>query len=408
MDVSRSYDAHLVPLSEIDDRLARLRKALREHDLDGALLLQNVDVFYFTGCMQNGILFVPAGGDPLFCVRRSFERAAAESPIAGIVRLNSVQDLPSIIAAHHGNRLRRVGMELDTVPAAMYRRFSRLFSEATISDVSKPIRKIRARKSPFEIDLLKRAGELGRMLYAEVPGFLADGGTEMDVAARMTEFAMKHGHLDLLRSRAFNSEMFTWHVICGESGGVTGHLDAPFSGRGIGPAFPAGAGFKTIEKGEPVLIDFGTCIDGYMADQTRMFAVAQRPESLFMEAYEALQAIEAKILERTAPGIGCEELYRLGIEVAGELKFEDAFLGPVGQKIRFLGHGIGLEVDEFPFLAEGHGYPLEEGNVFALELKMVYPGKGAVGFENTVTVIADGYEKITTADERFILVPEDL
>jgi Xaa-Pro aminopeptidase len=152
-----------------------------------------------------------------------------------------------------------------------------------------------------------------------------------------------------------------------------------------------------------VLIDFGTCIDGYIADQTRMFSLG-RPDSLFLEAYDALREIEARILAKTRPGAPCDELYRVGVAAGDELGFADAFLGPGSRKIKFVGHGVGLEIDEFPFLAAGHEYPLEAGNVFALELKMVFPGKGAVGFENMVAVTQDGWTKLTTTDENFSIL----
>ena len=333
-------------------------------------------------------------------VQRSLERARLESPLASITGITSISQVPDMIAASVGHLPRSIGMELDVLPVNIHRKYASLLHDPDFFDASPLIRKIRAVKSEFEIEVLSRVGELGRIVYDQAANFIVEGASEIEVAGKMVDYAVSLGHLNQLRSRAFNSEMFTWHVVSGENGGIVGHLDAPFTGRGVSPAFPAGSGFRKIKRGDPVLIDFGTCIDGYIADQTRMFSLG-RPDSLFLKAYDALREIEARILEQTRPGVPCDELYRIGVAAGDELGFADAFLGPGSRKIKFVGHGVGLEIDEFPFLAAGHEYPLEPGNVFALELKMVFPGKGAVGFENMVAVTKDGWTKLTMTDENF-------
>ena len=77
-------------------------------------------------------------------------------------------------------------------------------------------------------------------------------------------------------------------------------------------------------------------------------------------------------------------------------------MGPRGHKTSFIGHGIGLELNEPPFIADGHDYPLEEGMTFALEPKMVFVGEGAVGTENTYLVTARGVRKLTPAPEDLV------
>ena len=172
----------------------------------------------------------------------------------------------------------------------------------------------------------------------------------------MVQWAISKGHIDIMRSRPFNSELFSWHVVGGESGGIQGHLDAPFSGQGVSPAFPAGSGFRCFKQGDPILVDFGTCVDVYIADQTRMFSLG-RMEDEFSEAYEILKEIEASILKLTKPGIRCEILYDHGMRMGRELGFEKSFLGTVGNKVKFIGHGVGLEIGEFPYLAQGAYIP---------------------------------------------------
>jgi Xaa-Pro aminopeptidase len=151
-----------------------------------------------------------------------------------------------------------------------------------------------------------------------------------------------------------------------------------------------------------VLIDFGNCYNGYQTDQTRMFSIG-KPAKEFIKAHQALQKIETLLLAHLRPGQSAEALYRMSLKEAKKLGYEDSFLGPRGQKVKFVAHGVGLEIDEFPFLAQGHHYPLEEGMTLALELKIVLD-KAAVGFENTVVIRKDGVEKLTTADETFTII----
>ena len=96
-------------------------------------------------------------------------------------------------------------------------------------------------------------------------------------------------------------------------------------------------------------------------------------------------------------------MYHTACSVAGKRGFRDSFLGPIGRQVNYVGHGVGLEIDEIPFLADGHRYPLKEGMTMALELKIVLD-QGAVGLENTVAVTAGKPEKLTLAEETFILI----
>jgi Xaa-Pro dipeptidase len=393
----------LTPAEEIDRRITALQTSLQSQSHEAVLLVQNVDIFYFSGTMQAGALFVPATGEPALMIKRSLDRAREESPLRNVVSMTSVRQLPELIRRHYGPLPLTLGMELDVIPVNLYQQYVSLLGTQDVFDVSPLLRRLRSVKSSFEVDLLREAGEIGKKVYAEAPRFIREDITEIELAGNLTQIAFTLGHLNQLRSRSFNGEMFTWHVISGKSGGILGHLDAPFSGLGLSPAFPAGASNRRIERGDPILVDFGICWDGYLADLTRMFSLGQT-DSLFVEAYEALQLIEAAILQEARPGAKCEDLYNISLDKAESLGFDHAFLGPDGHKINFVGHGIGLEINDYPFLAKGHDYPLEKGNVFALELKMVFPEKGAVGLENVIAITDSGYEKLTLADEAFIQV----
>ncbi|MBI5583686.1 MAG: aminopeptidase P family protein [Deltaproteobacteria bacterium] len=402
MDFPDYYRSTFTPAAEINHRLAALQSRLMEEGLEAALLHQLVDLYYFSGTAQQGFLFVPARGEAILFIKKEFTRAREESP------LSRVEPLPSL--AGLGNRLRecgcrvpaRLGLELDVLPVGTFRFLKEILKFEEGWDVWPWIRSLRETKSAYELGLLEKAGTIAAEVYREVAEFIRPGLSEIEVAGWMNYLAMRRGHQNILRSRGFNSEIYNWHVVSGALGTLPSSIDAPFNGLGLSPAFPLGAGLKPIVAGEPVLIDFGTCYTGYQVDQTRMYAVG-KPGAEFLEAYEALREIEAFILRNLQPGVPSESLFPLALDKGRELGVEAVFLGRPGNKIRYVGHGVGLESPEPPFLAPGHAYPLREGMTLALELKIVLPG-GAVGFENTVAVTADGPVKLTTAAEDFLIL----
>lgn len=396
------YQKTLIPNEEIRRRILAFQAALVTNDLEGALIHQDVDLFYLSGTMQQAFLFVPFQGDPLLLVKKDLSRALAESPLALIKPLPSIGQLAETLA-RHGRRIPDcLGLELDCLPTNTYRFLKEKLLWKEDRDISPMLRQVRAVKSAFEIDQMKKSGEIGRRLYQSVPKLLKTGLTEMEIAGRMIQKASGWGDMNLLRSRGFNSAAFNWHVISGESGACQSRNDAPFAGLGLCPAFPMGAGQKPIQAGEPVLIDFGNCYNGYQTDQTRMFSIGE-PAREYLKAHEALKEIEGHLLEHLRPGVIAESLYRMALKISKKMGYEDSFLGPRNQKVKYVAHGLGLEIDEFPFLAQGHTYRLQEGMTLALELKIVLE-KAAVGFENTVVILKDRVEKLTTADEAFTIL----
>jgi len=263
------------------------------------------------------------------------------------------------------------------------------------SSIIKDARKI---KTPFELGQMRKGGEISRQVFEEARGFIREGITEIEAGGLMDLTAKRYGHEGLTRVRSMNYEAYTWHVLSGPTGGIVSQSDSPMGGLGVSPAFPVGGSLKTLEAHEPILVDFLCVYHGYMVDTTRMFSIGKM-EDKWIAAYDGMRRVYETVLEDTRPGANCEELFRKSVRLAHELGYEDSYLGPSGLQTTFVAHGIGLELGEFPYLAEGHDYPLEVGMVFSAEPKVVFPGEGAVGVENTVVVTEGGYEVLTPVDE---------
>jgi Xaa-Pro dipeptidase len=396
--MTESLGFRYTPRKELKDRLGRLRAHMQSTGIESLLVVQKMDLYYLSGTTQDGLLFIPLEGKPLLMIRRELERARLESPLEEIVGLKSTRDLPPLIRNHWGRLPRVLGLPMDVLPVRDYLRYQEIFSDHVFVDSSWVMRDTRKIKSPFEIDLMRAGAEIGRKVYQEAKEILQQGMSEIEFGGLLEAAAKRYGHESLLRVRSLNYEAYSWHILSGLSGGIVSQSDSPMGGLGLSPAFPVGASLRAMQAHEPILVDFGICYHGYQVDETRMFSIGKMGKK-FSDAYKACREIHNAVLDDTRPGADCEVLFQKSIQIAEKLGYRDNYLGPPGLQTRFVAHGIGLELNEPPFLAQGHAYPLERGMTFALEPKIVFPGEGSVGIENTVLVTQAGHEVLTPLEE---------
>jgi Xaa-Pro dipeptidase len=402
-ELGESLGFRYTPPEEIENRLARIRTGMRKAQVEALLIVEKMDLYYLSGMTQDGVLFVPLEGKPLLIIKRELERAKAESPIEDVVPLTSTREIPALIKNHVGRLPQTLGMELDLLPVKDYFRYQELFPAAKIVDASPILREVRKIKSPFEIDLMRKAGEIGGNVYAEGMKLLKEGMTEIEFGGLLVAAAKTNGDEGLLRVRSLNYEAYSWHVLSGITGGIVSQSDSPMGGLGLSPAFPVGASRKVMSAHEPILVDFGTCYHGYQVDETRMYSIGKMSRK-FIDAYKACREIHDAVLAETRPGADCETLFKMTLPFGAKLGYKDSYLGPPGLQIRFIAHGIGLELNEPPFLAQGQRYPLEEGMTFSMEPKIVFPGEGSVGIENTILVTRNGHEILTPVGQEIFEV----
>jgi Xaa-Pro dipeptidase len=393
--------ARLVPAAEAAGRIGRLQAALRAEQLDAALIVQNADLYYFSGSVQQAQLYVPAEGEATLFVRKTVARAIAESPLT-VVPLPGFKQLPALIRERYGALPARVGLELDVLPVNTFRRYEQLLPAAAFVDISPAILALRAIKSPFEIELIRVAAGMAETLCARIPQILRAGLTEVEFAGKVEAEARALGHQGFIRMRAFNGEMFYGQLLSGASGTVPAGLDTPLGGTGLSPAMAQGVSFKRIARDEPVVFDFVPVVNGYTADFTRMFVVGALSAEL-QRAFAVALRIEREVAAIAKPGVACRTLYDAAMAIAAAEGLADNFMGYGSAQVRFIGHGVGLELDELPVIAANDA-PLAAGMVFALEPKFVLPGLGAIGIENTFCVHNDGIVALTTSPEVIYVV----
>lgn len=398
--IALSYN--ITPGSEIRSRISRFQSLLQREGIRAALIMQLIDRFYFSGTIQDGVLIIPAEGDPRYLCRRSVERAREETPLP-VVPFKSFKEVPLSLEDMGALHAVRLGLELDVIPAALFTRFGTLVPEADWSDLGPLVREVRAIKSPYEIERIRAAGFQVGVVVDTAREVLAEGMREVEFASFLEKRARELGHQGILRMRGFNQELFYGHIFSGEDAALISHLDAPLGGKGMNPSVAQGSGLRTIRRGDPVVVDFVGNVGGYLIDQTRIMVVGDLADEL-MEGFHQARAIADVVVSAAVPGAHWSALWDLSVQTAEELGISDRFLGPSGEQVRFVGHGIGLEVDEYPFLAPRLDSPLEPGMVFALEPKVFHPGVGITGIEDTYLVTEDGLERLTVTEREIIKV----
>ncbi len=380
----------ITPTAELARRIEGLQKNLHMAGMAGALILHGVNLYYFTGTVGPVCFFIPAEGTPVYLTRQR-----GDLPVGlpwPVKRFSRWADL-SMLGEFCNLDTRVLGVELDAIPAAVYMKIAQVFPHNRLVDIGYQIRMQRAVKSVWEIALLQETADRDQAMWEMVPRFLRTARTDIELSAMVEGEARRLGHVGILRLHGFNMEMSLSTITTGKNGSTVSAYDVPISGTGITPAFPFGASGTPLQAGNPILVDFGGCYEGYTTDQSRTFVLGQ-PRNEVVRVYKTALAVQTEVIAHMRPGATCGELFDLAGKVAEEAGLRDYFMGGAGG-VPFIGHGVGLQVDELPVLAKGSRQMLTAGMVVALEPKFALPGIGAVGIENCFIITETGAQRLS-------------
>ncbi len=392
-----------VPKTELDQRLGRFRAEMdkREPGWELALIIGKVNQYYFTGTMQEGLLFIPRDGGAVYFARRSYERAVSESLFEDIRPMESYRDA----AAAMGRLPETVYLETELVPLAMFDRIRKYFGFTGSKSLEACLMGIRSVKSDYELDLMIKAGEIHRKVAEEhIPGLLKEGMSEAELTAGIFGALQKEGHHGVSRFGMFDTEVLLGHIAFGVSSLNPTYFNGPGGNYGVSPAVPMmGSRENRLASGNLVFIDTGCGYEGYHSDKTMVYVFGRSLPEHAVQYHRKCVDIERRIAEMLKPGEIPSNIYNT-IMSGLDNDFLRNFMGFGNRKVKFLGHGIGLQVDELPVLAKGFDEPLREGMAFAVEPKCGIEGIGMVGIENTFLVTPEGGKCITGTHPGLLLV----
>jgi Xaa-Pro aminopeptidase len=338
------------------------------------------------------MLIIPRDDDATFWVRRSYERALNESLFNDIKPMNSFRD-----AAKYTNKLpETVYLETEVIPLAFYSRFQKYFPFKNYKPNDNAIASVRAIKSDYELNLMRKAGKIHQHVLEELtPEILTEGMSEAELGAEIFKVLINEGHHGVTRFGMFDTEIVLGQIGFGESSIYPNYFNGPGGNYGMNPAVPLiGSRDRKLRKGDLVFIDIGCGVDGYNTDKTMTYMFKESLPQYAIDAHEKCVDIQNEISKMLKPDAIPSEIYKNIINNLDE-EFLRNFMGYGTRKVNFLGHGIGLLIDELPVIAEGFDQPLKEGMVFALEPKKGIKNIGMVGIENTFIVTDNGGECIT-------------
>ena len=379
--------------SEALARKEKIQAALRRLPADALLLADNANLYYTSSRVFCGYTYVPAEGDMIYFVRRPVGLTGDN-----VVYIRKPEQIIEEMQKRGLPLPQTLLVEGDSLSYNEYNRLASAFSSSRILPGGTAlIRQVRAVKTPFEIGMIRQSAASHDMLYRHIPKLYTPGMTDLEFSIEIERAARQHGSLGIFRIFGRSMEIFMGNVLAGENADTPTPYDFAMGGAGLDDSLPIGCNGTTIHPGQTVMVDVNGNFTGYMTDLSRVYSLGEIPEKA-RHAHAVSLEIEQAVMSMARPGVAASELYDKALAIARDRKVEDYFMGH-RQKAGFVGHGVGIEINEQPVLAPRSRDVLEAGMVFALEPKFVIPGVGPVGIENTFLVTDDGVERLTNCEE---------
>ena len=398
------------PREEIQSRIKKCTHLLQQFtpDTDGILIFSRLNIFYFSGSFVSGALWIPLSGDPILFCRRGIDRARQESSIATIVEFKSYSDIGKTLISFGFRAPTKVVAEMNGLSWALSSSLQKHLPNTNFSSGDRIIAMTRAVKSEWELQILRQTGEKhNHCLSHLLPSAIAAGMDEFEIGRIASNLFYSEGHQGILRMEKFGEEIFFGHIAIGESANHPSVFNGPVGLKGMHPAVPfMGSASVIWKQGQPLTIDNGFSLSGYQTDKTQVYWLgsASTLPSEVMDAHNFCVEMQAMVAKKLQPGAIPSEIWQACTEMVHGTPWVNGFMGLSSNKVHFVGHGIGLAIDEYPVLARGFNAPLEEGMVLAVEPKIGIEGFGMVGTENTFEITGTGGSSITGFNNEIICV----
>ena len=378
-----------VPTSELEGRQSRFVEALEGMS---AWVNDPVDMYWLVGNRQSGGVHFAAEGTVTQYVRNSLERARFES---------GGNDAPHSVVSHP--RMSALSETVSDTPALQLGRMpasDAAFLQSKLGDggdCTQLLWTLREIKSDWEIERMRESGVIQRRMFEAIDEIGREGVTELELAGAADEVSRVAGFGSFVRMRKWPLDCDRVVVASGRAGGVPTFFDSAVGGTGAHPLAALGAGFNRVKAGDPVLVDIVHVHRGYVADMTRMFSVGPLSNE-WVNRLDDMNEIAMTIQNCLGRGENCSVAWATGAAKAEEMGHGEHLMGMEPNQACFLGHSIGLELDETPVVAAGFDRPLPLGGTMAIEPKVIHPD-GAIGVEDCWVRTTDGMSCLSSGDD---------
>ncbi|MDE6576793.1 MAG: Xaa-Pro peptidase family protein [Muribaculaceae bacterium] len=375
------------------ERIRSVQRQLKKDSIDAILVGSNANIYYTTSRFFRGYVFIPVSGTPVWFVIKPnvFEEED------NVVYIRKPEMIPAKLTEAGISLPAIIGYEEDALSYSDVRRLQAVFPQAEYRNASPALRKARMIKTEWELARMREDGVHQSEAYRKVTHCYKENMTDLEFQIEIERILRLEGNLGFIRTSGNLMEINMGSVIAGDNADVPGPYDFTMGGAGVDPSLPGGANGTTMKRGETVMVDMSGSFNGYQTDMTRVWRIGSIPE-LAYKAHECSRSILRECEKMGVPGTKVSDLYDKAIEIACGEGFDRYFMGH-RQQAPFIGHGIGIELNELPVVNSKSRDVLEENMTLALEPKFVIPGVGAVGVENTYVVTPEGQRALTVFPE---------
>ena len=374
-------------------RLQQFQNRLASLGIDGVLLINARDIFYYCGTAQPAILIITPD-DYRLMVRKGLEFAGAETWLdKGRMVTGGIGSARDHLVAM-GVRGGKLGLETDVMSADLFLRVQRLLPEFVPVSVTREILTQRMIKDQEELGLIRKACAIMQIGHDRVFEVLRPGMTELELAAEIEYAHRRAGHEGAICIRISDYLMVNGPLASGENLYRTTGWANTITGVGLSPAITAGPSLRPIQPGDIVMADIPVFHHGYHCDESRTYVLGE-PKPGVRALHDSLREIVDAVLHNMKPGVRCKDLFHTAHDYAQRLGADDYFLTLSDRKSPLIGHGVGLEVNELPVLEAGSDLEMQANMVTTLEMHLTHPHYGVVKTEFMVLVTPNGYERLS-------------
>lgn len=386
-----------LPTTEKNARLLKLQQAIVSLQAEACLITSSVNQYWLTGFIFDGYILVYAEGAPLLFVRRPVGLSGEN-----IIGIRKPEQIPGLLREAGLQVPKQVLLESDTITLSAALRLQAALEMPEVGNISSAIRKIRSVKSNYELNQIRDSAAIHTRVYELIPSLYRKGMTDLALQIEIEREMRLHGSVGIFRSFGEYMDIFMGSMLAGDNAQAASPYDYALGGEGITPLLPLGANGTLLVPGTTLMVDMAGNYRPNMDDMTRTFVIEHAPDIAY-KAHQVSLDIVHTLEATTKAGVPCAELWHLAEKIVRENKLEAYFMG-TAQQAKFVGHGVGLEINEPPVLTPRTKEVLEPGMAIAIEPKFVLPGIGAVGVENTYIVHDDRLEKITLYEETLVVL----
>lgn len=382
-------------IGDLQVKWDRIQQAMKKIQADACLLSVDVNLYYTTGRIFSGYFYLPAEGAPWFFVKRPNGLSYHQ-----VEYIRKPEQIAELFAAHGISMPEKLLLEADELTYNDYIRLQSIFNPKETGNATALMRTLREIKTPWEISQFRISAEKHAKTYSEVPQCFRPGMTDLEFQYEIEKRMRQNGSIGIFRAFGANMDIFMGSILAGENAEAPSPFDFALGGNGMDASCPLGANGTVLKEGTAIMVDMAGNYTPYMTDMTRVFSVGKLTEEAY-RAHQTSLTIQSEIENAARPGVVCSELYDIAARIAEKEGFAANFMG-TKQQAKFVGHGIGIQINELPVLTPRSKETLLPNMVFALEPKFVIPGVGAVGIENSFLVTENGIEKLTHFEEEII------